>query len=359
MADGESGFRASAGASSSLVPEDGLRRTCERAVHEGVTLAGRRVVVTGASGFFGAWIVETLRSLPAGPERLVVVTRDASAFAARWPSGRADRRVRFVSADVRAPLDFGETVDDVFHLATSADARLNDERPFEMFDTVVEGTRHVLDAARRAGAARFLFASSGAVYGAQPPEVERVSEDYSGAPSPLDPRASYHNGKRAAEHLCALASGAGLLECKIARGFAFSGPGLPLDRHFAFGNFVRDAALGREIRVNGDGRAVRSYLDAEDLVGWLLGILVRGRPGHAYNVGSELGISVRDLAARIATLAGGTFRIEGTASGGAVHRYVPSTERARKELGLAETVSLDESILRSLAWARRTMGRER
>ncbi len=339
-----------------LVPESLARRVCDRAHRDLDTLAARRVLVTGASGFFGRWLVSVLLRASPGPSSITVLSRGAESFAERWPEGARDGRVRFLGCDVRDFPGLDSPIDDVFHFATSADAKLNSEEPLEMFDVAFGGTRRLLDWSRRAGVERFLFASSGAVYGPQPSSVERISEDFAGAPDPLDLRTSYHQAKRAAEHLCAVHSATSGPACTIARCFAFGGPGLPLDRHFAFGNFVGDAAFGRRIRVSGDGRAIRSYLDAEDLMVWLLAIFARGRPGRAYNVGSEEAVTIRQLAERIAAIGEVPFGVEGAQEVGPPHRYVPSTARIEGELGVERRVSLDETIERALDWARQERG---
>jgi dTDP-glucose 4,6-dehydratase len=228
-----------------------------------------------------------------------------------------------------------------------------------MFDTIVEGTKHCLEFAKHAGARKFLFTSSGAVYGKQPSDLTHVPEDFTGSPDPLDPNSTYGEGKRSAELVCAMAAKSTGLEPKIARCFAFVGPYMKLDAHFAIGNFIRDRLEGSAIRVQGDGTPIRSYMYASDLMIWLWTILFRGQSSRAYNVGSEEGISIADLAREVSSAGDQRtpVHIAGIPVPGApVARYVPSTARTQRELGLRCSVSLREAIERTIEWNRAQRG---
>jgi dTDP-glucose 4,6-dehydratase len=184
--------------------------------------------------------------------------------------------------------------------------------------------------------------------------MERVAETYSGGPDCRDAANAYAEGKRAAETLCATAAKDSALRPRIARCFAFVGPRLPLDIHFAVGNFLRNALEGRDIEVKGDGTPLRSYLHAADLVAWLVTILVRGEPLRPYNVGSDEPVSIAELAHRVSHLPSPpvAVRILGKPGKEPLQRYVPSIERARSELGLAPWIGLEAALQRTFEWLR-------
>ena len=118
---------------------------------------------------------------------------------------------------------------------------------------------------------------------------------------------------------------------------------VPLDAHFAVGNFLRDGLAGGPIRVAGDGTPYRSYLHAADLMVWLWTILISGPPGRAYNVGSDRALTIAALARKVADLFGTDVQIAREAvPGQPPQRHVPSIRRAREELGLDVRIELEE-----------------
>lgn len=314
-----------------------------------------RLLVTGGTGFVGRsllrWLADPAHGLDA--LRPTVLTRNARAFRARWPDLAA--RVDLLEGDVRSFAPPAGPFTHVVHAAmeTHASAHAAD-RSAELRATIVEGTRHALEVATAVGAKRFLYLSSGAAYGPQPADRASLPEDFE---APLDAAvaANTHGlGKREAEALCAAWSSGGRVACS-ARLFAFLGPDLPLDQHFAIGNFLRDALAGRPIEVKGDGTPLRTYLDASDLSEWLVTLLGRGAPGRVYNVGSDEVVDMAGLARLVAEVVapGLEVRIANARRDDAArHRYVPAITRARDELGLTVKVPLRECILRAAAWHR-------
>ena len=318
-------------------------------------LRAARVFITGGTGFFGCWLLETLLwandRLGLAAE-VVVLTRDPAAFEKSVPHLASHQAVTLHAGDVTA-FQFPEgAVTHVIHAAVDATPPANQADRRRVVNVTIDGTRRALEFARAAGVRRFLFTSSGAVYGRQPGVLPHVPEEYEGGPDPTDLARAGAEAKRTAEMLCAVHADEGF-DVTIARCFAFIGPYQPLDGKFASANFVRDALAGGPIVVSGDGTPYRSYLYGSDLAAWLWTILLRGRPGVPYNVGSEDAISVADLARRIASTPtpATDVRIDGAAKrGDGGDYYVPSTLRARQELGVTMRVGLDEAIERTMEW---------
>lgn len=321
-------------------------------------MRGQQLFITGGTGLFGCWLVESfchanrLLNLEA---RITILTRDPDAFARKCPHLAFDSAVTLLRGDVRS-FDFpaGE-FRYVIHAATEARARQAAEAPLEMLSTIVDGTRKTLAFAATHGTKTFLLTSSGAVYGKQPGELTHVPETYAGGPDPLDPASVYAEGKRMAEHFCVQYGQRFGIGCKIARCWTFCGPHLPLDEHFAIGNFIRDVLAGRSIEIKGDGTPRRSYLYAADLAIWLWTILFRAPDLVPINVGSAHDVSILELARIVALTLNPECEIrvaQKPVPGAHPSRYVPSVDRAKEMLGLEEWTSLEESIRRTAEWNR-------
>lgn len=319
---------------------------------------GSRFFITGGTGFFGVWLLETFAHANA---RLglgmsaVVLTRNPEAFARKAPHLSDRKEIEFLRGDVRSFHPPEGEFSYVIHAATEASATLNRDAPKEMFDAIVSGTSHVLSSVRNAGVRKFLFTSSGAVYGTQPSALTHVPETYLGGLDPAQPSSAYGIGKLAAEHLCFVEGLASRYEVKVARGFAFVGPHLPMDTHFAVGNFLGSVIRGEAPTLTGDGTPRRSYLYASDMAIALWTILFKGTPHCAYNVGSKHDLSIAELARTVCCALGRedlslALPLPGQ-SNKEVARYVPDVSRAERELNLKQHVSLEDALRKTAAFS--------
>jgi nucleoside-diphosphate-sugar epimerase len=315
----------------------------------------KSIFLTGGTGFFGKWLAESflyINRLLRLNAKLTVLTRSPEAFLQQYPFYTTDGSVNFIKGDI---LDFNFPAGDyqfIIHAATQADAALNNSRPLLMLDTVTAGTRRVLDFARQQPVEALLFTSSGAVYGKQPPEVTHISEDQYFTLDINNPQSAYAEGKRLAELYCSIYYHHYKLPVKIARCFAFVGPYLPLDKHFAIGNFLSNSLKGEDIIIKGDGTPYRSYLYAADLAIWLWTILLKGDNNVPYNVGSDEDYSLRDVAHAVKKMRPGIDVQVLTAADKAkpAERYIPNIDRAKNDLNLQVRFCLTEAIDKSLRY---------
>ncbi len=320
-------------------------------------LRGGRVFITGGTGFVGRWMLESLLwasdQLELGV-RVTVLSRYPEAFARKAPPVTGHKAVTMLAGDVTTfAFPTGE-YGHVLHMAKEPEDGLN--AAGEDAAALAPGTARVLAFAASHGTAKLLFTSSGAVYGPQPVDCERLREDYAGTPSPDDPHAAYAAAKRAGEQLCTSASRDSSVSARIARCFAFMGPFMDFDGVYAIGNFIRDAVSRPAVEVAGDGTPLRSYLYAADLAVWLWTILLSGANATPYNVGSPYPISIGDVARLVArTAARGTpvhIAHQPPRDARAPSRYIPDTSRAASQLGLAPQVELADAVRRTAHWYR-------
>lgn len=338
-----------------LIPADDLVYITENLVGYRDNLKNVEIFVTGGTGFFGIWLVVSFLALNKAYDlnaRMTVLSRHPEDFYKKFPQLKDELSLSLVQGDVCNFVHDDHSYTHIIHAATAASDQLNREYPLLMEKTIVEGTQHVLELAKSCkNLESLLFTSSGAIYGNQPFELDKIPESYLGAPDPLGTNA-YANAKRFAEQLSVLYAQEYGFSVKIARCFAFVGPYLPLNTHFAIGNFISNVLHGQDILIKGDGKPLRSYLYAADLARSLWTLLLKGSAGQAYNVGSDQAISVADLARLVANFSQRPIKVivEGDSKlVGNSSRYIPDTHKI-SQLGVSKIISLEQSIEKTLKW---------
>ncbi len=320
-------------------------------------LRGKRILLTGGTGFVGKWLLATFlhaNRIMGLTARVIVLSRRPEVFLDEFPELRSVNEIEWLACDVRdLEPDSATDCEFAIHAATDVVAT---STPMDILETCITGTRRVLDAmTSQDSSRRVLLLSSGAVYGSTPPELDAIPESWAGAPDTLLSASAYGEGKRVSELLGGIALAARpSLEVSIARCFSFVGPYLPMNKHFAIGNFIGAAMRGEDIQIQGDGSPLRSYMYASDLAHWLWVMLFDATSGRAYNVGGAESISIGELAQRVNRVLGGagSVRIARQPEPGiAPQVYVPSVKRIEDDLRLKPRVHLDEAILRTARWA--------
>lgn len=318
---------------------------------------GKSIFVTGGTGFFGKWLLESfiyVNEKLALNATITALSRNPEAFFTEYPFYKEHTKsVKFVKGDI---LNYDFNLDEKFqfiiHAATAASESLNKSNPLLMMDTITFGTRKVLDFAITQPLEGFLFVSSGAIYGKQPWNQLHLNESDSFKININNSNAAYAEGKRIAELYCSTYYEKDKLPVKIARCFAFVGPYLPLDTHFAIGNFIKNVINNEDIIIKGDGSTIRSYMYASDLMIWLWKILLNGEINQPYNVGSDESISISELAEKIKVVSNSTVSIK--ILGAPIQQedvdiYCPSIKNA-STINAEIKVQLTESINKTLTF---------
>jgi dTDP-glucose 4,6-dehydratase len=338
------------------LPKDDLNELMELKPSPWNKLFKANIFITGATGLFGEWMIGSLLYAMDKfnlKSKMTLLVRDHKKIYGLMPhiANRSD--ITLLEGDI---LNFKFPKDKfsyIVHLAAPHPI-IQNEDPLGALDILMNGTRRVLDFATFSNPKSLLYISSGSVYGRHVKNTQTISEECREAPDPLSGGASaYDEGKRVSELLCGIYFRKKNVFSVIGRCFSFIGPLLPLNEHYAVGNFIKDSLEGDEIKVTGDGTPIRSFLYLSDLAWWLWVILVNGTPGRAYNVGSDESINLKDLAHKISKCFNPPIPVnicKRPESGTIPHSYIPSIKRAEEELGLYSRIRLDEAILRTIRW---------
>ena len=335
-------------------------------------LSGRNLLIAGGAGFLGYYLVQAAlhwneEHAKAVPIRVTVLDNFVRGVPG-WLTGLGrNANLRLIKHDITCPLpaELGD-VEYLIHAASIASPTYYRKCPIETMDANVNGLRFLLDyccAQKQKGkpVAGVLFYSSSEIYGDPTPENVPTPETYRGIVSCTGPRACYDESKRYGETLCVNFAHQHGLPIKVARPFNNYGPGLKITDRRVIPDFARDILAGSDIVMLSDGSAKRTFCYVADAVVGYYKILVKGRPGEAYNVGVETPeISMTELVRQIVALGSELFgykgkvvRKESSDKDYLVdnpNRRCPVITKARTELGYDPQVTLDEGLCRSLVW---------
>jgi len=312
------------------------------------------LLLTGGTGFVGRAFLRNLLKdyLESGCiwAKITVMSRSPEIFEKKYPEFCGHSWLRFYKGDVMQKSSFpsDSTFTHIIHAATDSASR-NKYTNTERHDQIIFGTRNALNYSVEKGIKRFVYISSGAIYGKNY-QFNKLNENLLMSANPLQAENAYCIAKNEAEHLCALYGDAHGIEYVVARCFSFIGPDLFHSPNFAIVNFISDALKKNEIIVKSNGLARRTYLYQDDLAYWLKVICLYGRTGHAYNVGSNKVVSISELAylVRDIVFPDGVVKILGSQKKDVkIDKYVPDIGKSMSELGLSVKISLDESIKRT------------
>jgi nucleoside-diphosphate-sugar epimerase len=305
------------------------------------------LLVIGGSGFFGKSILDAYRRGRLEKWRIAkvyVLSRNACSLALSNPELLSES-VFLINSDI-VTCNSLPNADYVIHAAASSDAIRYIKDPDLEQKNIISGTSNFCElAVKDLKKSKILYVSSGAVYGATNQNQKVFKEDdlLTSLDSVDINKRYYASAKRISESEIIALGNLGL-SVSIARCFAFVGKYLPRDKHFAIGNFIQNGLMKSSIEVKAKGAVYRSYMYADDLVEWLIYIMLSiNDSAPIYNVGSEEIVEVRTLAEVVAK----NFKdlqIIQTKAKGDIDFYVPSVEKAKKNLGLKAKYNTETAI---------------
>ncbi|MFA5890646.1 MAG: NAD-dependent epimerase/dehydratase family protein [Actinomycetota bacterium] len=326
-------------------------------------LAGRRLLLTGASGFLAAYMADTIAWLNDNvldePCTLVAMVRTPVVDGGRLGHllGRED--ICFITQDVSSPTQIQGNVNFVVHAASRASPRKYLEDPLATIDANVSGTRHLLELARERESEKFLFLSSGEIYGNLVGTQIPIAESVPGRIDCTGERACYTESKRLGETLCMVYWRRFGVPVSIVRPFHVYGPGMAAGDGRVVAEFLESRAAGTPIRLLSDGSGVRAFCYISDATTAMFAALLGSVRGEALNVGDDREpIAMRDLAEMIARLEEPAVPVVREGRDTASHLrespswVCPDVGKARRLLGYSPKVGLQDGLVRTLAWYR-------
>ena len=335
------------------IPQEDLEHIFQSTKDIWEPLRGKSIFLTGGTGFFGKWLLESfiyVNEKLCLNAKIISLSRNPELFIEQHPFYKDYKNsVRFVKGDILSyNFKLDEEVQFIIHAATAASDSLNKNNPLLMLDTITIGTRNVLDFAITQSIEGFLFVSSGAIYGKQPIDVSNIQASDSFKIDINNSNAAYSEGKRIAELYCSTYFEKYNLPVKIARCFAFVGPYLPLDTHFAIGNFINNVIKNEDIVIMGDGSTTRSYMYASDLSISIWKILLIGNNNKPYNVGVDTAYSLKEIALMLKKNYGNEVQILNMNKDLPQNIYVPNIDTLINELKIKQFVQIEEAIQKTI-----------
>jgi len=310
---------------------------------------GSTVTILGGTGFIGQWIVNALHEYSQTfgfSIQISIVTRD-SKKARELFAKKLGAAVKFIEFDFAiASSELGES-DFFINGSTPSRKKTGLKNTDAVFASSVNASMSIIrSAVLHKNNPRVVNLSSGIVYGSQALSVAHQLED-SVSIKP-DSHSGYLNAKLSTESIFSDATNAGILNSISPRLYAFAGPGIALDEHFAVGNFLRDGLRGEQIKITGNPETVRSYMYPTDLTVWILAALINPKNQNV-NIGSEFPIKMFELAHLISDMTS-KLGVRTPYENQVASNYVPSTTAFRKTYGVSESVTLETGLLHWIEW---------
>lgn len=344
-----------------LHPNSVIAEDLEEILRKGLNwekLKGKKVFISGASGFLPAYLVYIFLALN---DRLgfgisvVGLVRNGDKGRKRFENYLHRSDFSLVVQDVSEPILYTENVDFVIHAASQASPKFYGSDPVGTLKANVLGTLNLLEWAKKSKAGRFMYFSSSEVYGSLPQDKIPTREEDYGYLDPTNVRSCYAESKRMGETICTSWTHQYGLSTIIVRPFHTYGPGMDLDDGRVYADFIANIVRNEDITMKSDGSATRAFCYISDATEGFLRVLLDGETGQAYNVGNDQGVaSILQLAEQLITLFPdkklkiNRFQIQSSNYiPSFVSRNIPEISKIRK-LGWIPETPIDKGFFRTI-----------
>lgn len=305
-----------------------------------------RILITGGTGFIGKWLVSTLAKANKTYKlniQISIITRDIAATKKIFPDGLTG--INLVEGDLTQSLEIPpQKFDYIFHGGVSSSSLTGNYSSEQMHNLIVNGTNQLIEFSKKLNSPpTFIHLSSGA--------AKNFEDTALSTNSMTEMQKAYGFGKIQAEQMIQEATNKGILKGVNLRLFAFAGPYVPLDQHFAVGNFMNDALKGRPILITGNPDTQRSYLYPTDMITWIFRAAY-SRVGKITDIGSYNILTVRQIAKAISIIGGG-LEVDIKENNALKSAYFPNEQSTEKFTDGIQYVSFDETLDRWWRWLKK------
>lgn len=300
-------------------------------------LSEGNILVTGATGLIGSCLVDMLMDNPHRDYQVYALGRNEKRAAARFSQYLEDSAFHFLQGDVIRSLESDIPFHYIIHAASNGSPNFFVNNPVEVMKSNLFGVANLMEYGLRHGMKRFLYVSTGEVYGQN--EAELLDESSYGYVDILNTRSCYPSSKRAAETLAMCYAGEYGADVVVARPCHTYGPHFTESDNRVYAQFIRNVQNGEDIVLKSAGTQYRSWCYVEDCVSALLYILLKGESSQAYNIADKNSVvTIRELAEMIARIAGRKVVMQ------------VASESEKKEFTPIKHAVFDTTKLEGLGW---------
>lgn len=316
-------------------------------------LENKTFLISGANGFIPSYLVRTLLAID--NVKVIALVRNENKARNKFAEELHNKNFKLLVQDISTPFYIEETIDYIIHAASQASPKYYGNDPVGTLKANTLGTSYLLDIARKSNIIKFIYFSSGEVYGVLNDKTIGITEAYTGNVDFTSVRSCYAESKRMGENMCVCYSHQYNIPVNMIRLSHTYGPGVELDDGRVFGDFVADVLNNRDIILNSDGSAKRSFCYISDMIRAFFYILFFGQNKNAYNIASDKETSILELATTLVNLYSEKNLKVQIKENTFVNGYIKSTSNRAsfnveklKNLGWKEKINLKEGFKRMI-----------